>query len=1168
MKFDYLNLIVYGSFIEQKIDFIDGCTFHLIYGPNEAGKSTTLRAFTDILYGIPNNTTDGYLHLDKNLRIGAGLTRSDGQKIEFVRRKGRTNTILDLDGTPFDLDVLATYLGAVDRTAFELMFGLNHQRLSEGGQRLLESGGSVDESLFEAASGITSLRALINELDQRASELYKSRGQNPPVNSLSQQYRTSLKSVAKYSLMAGDWQRLEDDYQTKAKKTRDLISSIQEIQKEIVRLERLSRTLPLLSKRSEKIRQLESLKDIAVLSENASEERLDAEAYIEQANRDKLKAKTRIQALEKNKKDLVIPQGIIEQREKILELYQRLGLYREYAETLPIIQGESLNLEQEIVSLFQELYPEEKGLENIERYRPAISHIEAAKELIDEYQPIRSQLDAAEKEVETIKNSLKGNETRKREIGDIKEPTKLQAFLKSVQKKGNLTEQLKEVKESTLNLERKIATELLKLAPFSGSAQELESLEVPLEVTLEKYLDSFAKINRQIEETQRLIRETDKAIFDDNAKIRELRIGGDVPSEEALKEIREHRDRGWGLILQAWLGEKNAFLGEFEAYQQGQPLYKVYEDAVVEADKLADIMRHDSKKVATKSQLALNIKINKEKLDSFYQQKEGLDKKLDDLNKEWTLLWQKTGMIPLTPKEMFAWRINYEKVMAQIDTLRQTELSVKILTNEIKEDKEILIELLTNLEIEIEQNESIDALTIVAENVLSAIQKKFVILDEIEMASQEFRSKLDTAQKTSKKCQDEMEQWLDKWSFSMGQFYLLADTTPKVATIFFQKLDRLFEKLDELKQNKIILQQRQEYLEKFDLEVEELVARLSFDFSDQSHASIVSRLNEIAQKANEDLATIVQIDKQIREEKESIKDAEALLLGAQDKLQYLMECASCQDVESLKKAEERSAEFVNLKKDIADIDAQLLEHGGGLLLEEIIQEAQGVDPDSLQGEIEEKRKQFQELDSQRSALEQSYGATRKEYEDKVTGNSTLALEAEEEAQSILSQLEKETSNYIRYRLAASVLRLAVERYTEENQDPVIKRAGEVFSRLTLGAFSHLKIDYDRQDKAILVGVRQDGNTVDINGMSDGTKDQLYLALRLASIEKYLTEIEPIPFIVDDILVNFDDERSKETLKVLTELSTQTQVIFFSHHLSLVKMAKEVIPQNVLGIYEL
>ena len=56
MKFDYLNLIAYGSFIEQKIDFIDGCTFHLIYGPNEAGKSTTLRAFTDILYGIPNNT--------------------------------------------------------------------------------------------------------------------------------------------------------------------------------------------------------------------------------------------------------------------------------------------------------------------------------------------------------------------------------------------------------------------------------------------------------------------------------------------------------------------------------------------------------------------------------------------------------------------------------------------------------------------------------------------------------------------------------------------------------------------------------------------------------------------------------------------------------------------------------------------------------------------------------------------------------------------------------------------------------------------------------------------------------------------------------------------------------------------------------------------------------
>ena len=66
----------------------------------------------------------------------------------------------------------------------------------------------------------------------------------------------------------------------------------------------------------------------------------------------------------------------------------------------------------------------------------------------------------------------------------------------------------------------------------------------------------------------------------------------------------------------------------------------------------------------------------------------------------------------------------------------------------------------------------------------------------------------------------------------------------------------------------------------------------------------------------------------------------------------------------------------------------------------------------------------------------------------------------------------------------------------------------------------------------------------MEGMSDGTTDQLYLALRLASLETYLKNNEPIPFIVDDILMRLDDRRAMAALQVLAELSTKTQVIFF------------------------
>lgn len=85
----------------------------------------------------------------------------------------------------------------------------------------------------------------------------------------------------------------------------------------------------------------------------------------------------------------------------------------------------------------------------------------------------------------------------------------------------------------------------------------------------------------------------------------------------------------------------------------------------------------------------------------------------------------------------------------------------------------------------------------------------------------------------------------------------------------------------------------------------------------------------------------------------------------------------------------------------------------------------------------------------------------------------------------------------------------------------------------------------------------------VNEMSDGSADQLYLALRLASIEQYIEGHEPLPFIVDDILIRFDDKRSAATLKVLAELADKTQVIFFTHHLHLLELAKAHVDPNIL-----
>ena len=99
---------------------------------------------------------------------------------------------------------------------------------------------------------------------------------------------------------------------------------------------------------------------------------------------------------------------------------------------------------------------------------------------------------------------------------------------------------------------------------------------------------------------------------------------------------------------------------------------------------------------------------------------------------------------------------------------------------------------------------------------------------------------------------------------------------------------------------------------------------------------------------------------------------------------------------------------------------------------------------------------------------------------------------------------------------------------------------------------------------VIVGVRPGGKeVVTVEGMSDGTGDQLYLALRLAGLQDYLERNEPIPFIVDDILIKFDDNRAIAALRELEELSEQTQVIFFTHHRHLLELARKNVDTSFL-----
>lgn len=149
MEIREINFLAFGMFSDRLLDFSPSeGGLHIVYGPNEAGKSSSLRGLKALLFGIPARTTDNFLHDNKDLRIAGTLRSNNGQELAVVRRKGNKNTLLSPDGGQLDDAALAPFLHGVNAEVFEMLFGIDHQALVQGGQEILEQKGEVGHKPF------------------------------------------------------------------------------------------------------------------------------------------------------------------------------------------------------------------------------------------------------------------------------------------------------------------------------------------------------------------------------------------------------------------------------------------------------------------------------------------------------------------------------------------------------------------------------------------------------------------------------------------------------------------------------------------------------------------------------------------------------------------------------------------------------------------------------------------------------------------------------------------------------------------------------------------------------------------------------------------------------------------------------------------------------------
>ncbi|MFO7605399.1 MAG: AAA family ATPase, partial [Desulfurivibrionaceae bacterium] len=196
MKLIRLDLKAFGPFAERSLDFASRKPgLHIIFGPNEAGKSSSLRALKALLYGFDERTSDNFQYASDQLLVAGVLQGSDGQELVFSRRKKRKADLLDSEGNPMDPGRLAAFLHGIELDLFKSLYGIDHQVLVQGGEDILAQKGEMGQALFAAGAGISSLKKILEALDAEADELFKSRGTKQQINQAISVYKDLKRTV-------------------------------------------------------------------------------------------------------------------------------------------------------------------------------------------------------------------------------------------------------------------------------------------------------------------------------------------------------------------------------------------------------------------------------------------------------------------------------------------------------------------------------------------------------------------------------------------------------------------------------------------------------------------------------------------------------------------------------------------------------------------------------------------------------------------------------------------------------------------------------------------------------------------------------------------------------------------------------------------------------------
>jgi uncharacterized protein YhaN len=1163
MRLLTLDLMAYGKFTGHRIDFPEGKGVHVIYGSNEAGKSTCVRALRNLLYGIPLNTLDDFIHEGKQLRVGGTLLGSNGKKLSVVRRKGLKATLLGPDERPMAEEELQAFLGGIDRETFVRVFGLNRDELVSGGRVIMEGKGGVGESLFAAGLGGADLKKVLDTLDSEAGDLFKPTGTLPKLNAEAKAYRDLKNQVRNLVLLPKDWEELEGTVSTLEERSRTLKDRMARLSAAEDRLKRLHDALPLMAELREARKKRDDLGEVKIIRRGFSLERNQTQLEKKQALLDEKTANLRIEEIDRVLEKLTIPEALLAQEKTVQGLVEELGGIEKARKDLPRIEGQGLEARQDAKAILGELRPD-LDLASAGLLRLTVKEVERIRRLVEVHGQVTIRRQNSADKVREYARKLNTAQKSLTECPEPGEPTDLERTIALVRRKGDLERAFQDTLFEARNYREDTQAALKRLQLWSGTQEDLESLPLPPEGTVERFEKLIDTLDDALRKARGALAENAEKMAEVEGHLRTLKLAGEPPTEAELMTARESRDQGWALVRCAWLDGKRNEAAE-TAFGLSVPLDQAFEKSVLTADALADRMRREAEKVAQKTAFLTERTWLEERAQALSREMEHLGEKRKGLEKDWASRWSSAGFIPLSPREMRGWMNDWKDLARRVAEGRKLEGRARKMSAEIQESRKVLLTGLAALKKSISPGgASLEAVLLKAEELVLAIKDLGVKRDGLDRAIEEARSGKSQAEEEEKKQETALLGWEKEWQAVITG--LCVDLPVSAANLFLDKCQTLSRKLAEAQKDQNRIEGMKRDIEIFEGKVWDFVALQALDLMGGKVDQTVRDLSDRVARAKTDAASQANLSAERASRVKDVNTARETIRMKSDLLDSLQREAGCREEREFPEAERRSEAACSLDDRIMELNKQIVLLAAGQKKEVFFGEVQEEDPEQVLQELAKVKAELDETQDALGRVRENLGAFGERL--RAMDGRSDAARAAQEAQERLGSLRENTRRYLSLRLAAKILRTEVEKYREKSQGPVLKRAGELFASLTQGFFTGLEPDYSAGDQPILVGVRENKEKVALTGMSDGTQDQLYLALRLASLEHFMAGGMALPLLVDDALVNFDDHRARAALHLIAGLVKTTQVIFFTHHRHMVQLARETIDDEILHVREL